>query len=117
MDALDTVAGVTELSLGRGTKENVAGADALKAFEAYFVGELLRIAAPKSTSDLFDGGQAGRMYREHFHQELARLVAEHGGMGLATSLAGSLEPGGEREKGERANADGDPHDKAEGATK
>ena len=95
MDALDAVNGVTELSLGRGTTEKVDGAGALKAFEAYFVGELLRIAAPKSTSSLFDGGQAGRMYREHFHQELAWLVAEHGGMGLATSLAGSLGTGHE----------------------
>jgi len=91
------VAGVTlqtELSLGNRSGRKADEAEALQSFEAYFVGELLRIAAPSNPSGLFDGGQAGRMYREHLYQEFARVIAENGGLGLATSLAGQLEKKG-----------------------
>lgn len=92
MDALDTVSIATELSLGTRGEGKADEATALRSFEAYFLGEMLRISAPSSSSGLFDGGQAGRMYREHFYQELARIVAENGGVGIATSLAGQLDP-------------------------
>ena len=90
MNALDAVSIPTELSLGKRAEGGADEATALRTFEAYFLGEMLRIAAPKGESSLLDGGQAGRMYREHFHQELARIVAEHGGVGIADSLEGQL---------------------------
>lgn len=91
MDAIDNVRIATELSLGGPREENADEATALRSFEAYFLGEMLRIAAPSNPSSLFDGGQAGRMYREHFYQELARIIAENGGVGIATSLSGQLD--------------------------
>ena len=96
MNAIDAVASPTELSLGNpnGTGKKADEAAALRSFEAYFLGEMLRIAAPKDSSGPLDGGQAGRMYREHFHQELARLIADHGGIGLAKALEGQLEKKG-----------------------
>ena len=90
MGAIERVALPTELSLGTRVGGKADEGEALRSFEAYFVGELLRIAAPSNPSGLFDGGQAGRMYREHFYQELARLISENGGVGLADSLAGRI---------------------------
>ena len=90
MGAIDSVASATELSLGKHTGGEADEASVLRSFEAYFLGEVLRIAAPSNPTGLFDGGQAGRMYREHFYQELARVIADNGGVGVATSLAGQL---------------------------
>ena len=90
MGAIDSVKSATELSLGTQTGGEADEATALRSFEAYFLGEMLRIAAPSNPTGLFDGGQAGRMYREHFYQELARVIADNGGVGVATSLAGQL---------------------------
>ena len=94
MGAIDPVAVATELSLGVRGEGKADEASALRSFEAYFLGELLRVAVPSNPTGLFDGGQTGRMYREHFYQELARIVAENGGVGVAESLAGSLERAG-----------------------
>lgn len=95
MNAIDRVGIPTELSLGKQAEGKTDEATALRNFEAYFLGEMLRIAAPENPTGLFDGGQAGRMYREHFYQELARIVADGGGVGVAASLAGQLEKRGE----------------------
>ncbi len=65
---------------------------ALRAFDAYFLGELLRRSAPQNPSGLFDGGQAGRMYQDHLYQELGRIIAENGDFGMASSLVGKLVP-------------------------
>ncbi|MEZ4278078.1 MAG: rod-binding protein [Myxococcota bacterium] len=91
MGGIDPVGIATELSLGVRGEGKADEATALRSFEAYFLGEMLRISAPKNPTGLFDGGEAGRMYREHFYQELARIVAENGGVGIATSLEGQLE--------------------------
>jgi Rod binding domain-containing protein len=91
MGAIDPTAVATEMSLGVRGEGKADEATALRSFEAYFLGELLRIAAPSNPTGLFDGGETGRMYREHFYQELARIVAENGGVGVAESLAGQLE--------------------------
>lgn len=104
MNALDAVSIPTELSLGSRGAGEVDEATALRTFEAYFLGEMLRIATPKSESGLLDGGQAGRMYREHFHQELARIVAENGGIGIADSLEGQLARQGARSAHAKADA-------------
>lgn len=90
MGALDPVGVATELSLGVRGEGKADEATALRSFEAYFLGEMLRISAPSNPTGLFDGGEAGRMYREHFYQELARVVAENGGVGIAASLEGQL---------------------------
>lgn len=90
MGSIDSVGSATELSLGMQSGEKADEASALRSFEAYFLGELLRISAPSNPSGLFDGGQAGRMYREHLYQEFARLIADNGGVGFASSLAGQL---------------------------
>lgn len=92
MGAIDPVRIATELSLGTRGEGKADEATALRSFEAYFLGELLRIAAPSNSSGPFDGGEAGRMYREHYYQELARIIAENGGVGIATSLSGQLGP-------------------------
>lgn len=65
---------------------------ALRAFDAYFLGEMLRRSAPQKPTGLFDGGQAGRMYQDHLYQELARIIAENSDFGLASSLTGKLAP-------------------------
>ncbi|MFO0687160.1 MAG: rod-binding protein [Myxococcota bacterium] len=96
MNAIDAVGIPSELSLAKRGDGKASEAEALKGFEAYFLGELMRIAMPKSESGLMDGGQAGRMYQEHYFQELARVVAAGGGVGIAASLAGRLaKPEGE----------------------
>ena len=64
MDALDPVSVATELSLGTRGQGKADEATALRSFEAYFLGEMLRVAAPSHPSGLFDGGEAGRMYRD-----------------------------------------------------
>jgi Rod binding domain-containing protein len=98
--------------LGRPRDGKTDEASALRSFEAYFLGEMLRIAAPEDPSGLFDGGETGRMYREHFYQELARVIADNGGVGLADSLKGQLS---KRGVGELAAADGQPEAIATGA--
>lgn len=114
MNAIDSVAIPTELSLGKRAEGKTDEATALRNFEAYFLGEMMRIASPENPTGLFDGGQAGRMYREHFHQELARTVAESGGVGLAASMAGQLTKPADEEKttpeAERASTDVRPEE-------
>lgn len=91
MNALDAIGGApTELSLGKRGEGKADEKTALRSFEAYFLGELLRIATPKDSTGMLDGGQAGRMYREHFFQEIARVIADHGGIGIAKGLEGQL---------------------------
>jgi Rod binding domain-containing protein len=110
MNALDAVASPTELSLGNanGQAKKADEAAALRSFEAYFLGEMLRIAAPQDSSGPMDGGQAGQMYRENFHQELARLIADHGGVGLAKALEGQLQKKGAGADGEAASGGAGP---------
>lgn len=78
-------------SLGAMRAEGAKEKDALQAFDAYFLGEMLRRSAPDNPTGLFDGGDAGRMYQDHLYQELARLVAIHSDFGLAGSLEGQLD--------------------------
>ncbi len=65
---------------------------ALREFDSYFLGEMLRIAAkPAQEEGFMDGGSAGRMYRDFFLQEIARIVAKHGDFGVAGQLTGELQ--------------------------
>jgi len=72
---------------------------ALEAFDAYFLGEMLKQSAPQNPTGLLDGGQAGRMYQDHLYEELARIMAESGEFGIAKSLQGQLGPAPESEDG------------------
>lgn len=82
------------LGLPRGLEDaGVRGTDektALTAFDAYFLGEMLKRSAPQNPTGLLDGGQAGRMYQDHLYEELARIMAESGEFGIAESLEGKL---------------------------
>ena len=73
MDPIDRSLIPTIHDLGRARAEGSDEARALRAFDAYFLGELLKRSAPENPSGLFDGGQAGRMYRDHLYDELARM--------------------------------------------
>ena len=90
MGSLDKISLPTVYSLGQGLNPKADEKTALKAFDAYFLGEMLRQSRPKNTTGLFDGGQAGRMYQDHLYQEMARVIAEKGDFGLASSLKGSF---------------------------
>jgi len=98
MGSLDKISLPTVYSLGQGIGPKTDEKTALKAFDAYFLGEMLRQSKPKNTTGLFDGGQAGRMYQDHLYQEMARLIAEKGDFGLAGALKGSM--GGNKDAAE-----------------
>ena len=110
MDPADRIGLATVHSLGKGVAREADEKQALKAFEAYFLGELLKQAAPQGGTGLFDGGQAGRMYRDHFYQELARVIAENGGLGLARELEGQLGTA-ETDAAEPSGGDGEEKDR------
>ncbi len=79
-------------SLGKVVTKSADEKTALQSFEAYVIGEMLRRAVPEPSSEgLFDGGQAGRMYRDHLYQEYARMIAESGDFGLAEQLEEHLD--------------------------
>lgn len=90
MDGISPGSLPTVQSLGRYVPRETDERTALRSFEAYMVGEMMRRAAPKESEGVFDGGEAGRMYRDHLYQEYARLIAEQGAFGLAKELEGSL---------------------------
>ena len=90
MDGITAPPLPTVHSLGKHVRKENDEKTALKSFETYIVGEMLRRAAPRSEGGLFDGGQAGRMYQDHLYQEYARLIAEDGRFGLAAQLEGHL---------------------------
>lgn len=88
--------GITDMlpvanGLSRARVESADEMKALKAFDAYFLGEMLKRSAPSNPTGLFDGGQAGRMYQDHLYEEMARLIAEEGDFGIARTLEGRLE--------------------------
>ena len=61
--------------------------DAARQFEAFLVGQLLRTGSkPIAGETPLDGGSAGRMYRELFLEEVARLAASRGDFGLAEEI-------------------------------
>jgi len=61
---------------------------AAREFEGYLVGVMLRIGThPLSEESPLDGGSGGRMYRELFYEEVARLASRGPGFGIADLLA------------------------------
>jgi Rod binding domain-containing protein len=64
---------------------------AAREFESYLIGEVLRRSEAMSLHEgLLDGGRPGRMMRGLFHQEIARIVAERGGLGVAEMMTDQL---------------------------
>ena len=61
--------------------------EAIREFEGYFVGALLRQAAPSGDSGPMGGGQGGKLYQELFFEEIGKLVAKRSALGLADQLA------------------------------
>ena len=77
------------VALARG--ETPAPAAVAREFEALLLGELSRgLSRPLPGTRPLDGGSAGRLYRERFFQQVARLAAERGGFGLAAALERQL---------------------------
>ena len=70
--------------------------DASREFECMLIGTLLRQASqPIAGGSLLDGGSAGRMYRELFYQEIARIAAHRDDLGLGDLVqAASASQGG-----------------------
>jgi len=68
---------------------------AAQQFEAWLVGHLLEQAAPDEADPVFGGGPGGRLYRELQFQEIGRVVAREGSLGLARQLAAHLEAPGD----------------------
>lgn len=73
------------------------GVKALREFDSYFLAQILKGSQASSEEHLLDGGSAGRMYRDYFYQELARVLAEQGGFGLTEQLRDSF-PGAESQQ-------------------
>ncbi len=68
-------------------------ADAAREFEGLLLGMLLRSATqPLAGESLLDGGSAGRMYRELFFEEIARLAARRDELGFGGMLETQLTP-------------------------
>jgi Rod binding domain-containing protein len=66
---------------------------AAREFESYLLGEFLRLAEASSLYEgPMDGGNAGRLMKSLFHEEVARIVAESGGIGVARMLQHELGP-------------------------
>ncbi len=81
--------------------------DAVKAtqdFDAYFLSQFLKSAGASSEEHMLDGGSAGRMYRDQFFDEIARVLAEHGGIGISQQLADKMDPENETHSNERSSA-------------
>ncbi|MDP6980484.1 MAG: rod-binding protein [Myxococcota bacterium] len=72
---------------------------ATREFDAYFLSQFLKSAGGATEEHLLDGGSAGRMYRDQFMDEIARVLAEHGGVGISQQLADEVEPSKEEEEG------------------
>ena len=91
MDGIESTPLPTVHSLGQVVRKSTDERTALRSFEAYVIGEMLKRAVPEPSGEgLFDGGQAGRMYRDHLYQEYARMIAESGDFGLAVQLKDHL---------------------------
>ncbi len=90
MKAIDPNLGAVMPLRSRPSGQAVEGPEALREFDAYFLAQILKGAQSASEEHMLDGGSAGRMYRDYFYDELARVLAERGGFGLTEQLKDSL---------------------------
>ena len=85
IEAIATTAPLTRTNAGQASLS-----EATREFEGLLVGTLLRLSSqPIAGEGLLDGGSAGRMYRELFFQEIARIAAQRDGFGLGALLEAS----------------------------
>lgn len=82
------------------------GVEALREFDAYFLAQILKGAQASSEEHLLDGGSAGRMYRDHFYEEIARVLAEQGEFGLTNQLRDSFPKSGSPDSAAEREEDG-----------
>lgn len=99
MDELDAIRPATVDAPATDVARRADEQTALRSFDAYFLGEMLKRSAPENPSGLFDGGQAGRMYQDHLYEEMARIIAESGRFGISKALEGTLETPAESPRG------------------
>ncbi len=90
MKAIDPNLGAVMPLRSRPSGQAVEGPEALREFDAYFLAQILKGAESASEEHMLDGGSAGRMYRDHFYDELARVLSEKGGFGITEQLKDSL---------------------------
>ncbi|MFT5694522.1 MAG: Rod binding domain-containing protein [Myxococcota bacterium] len=65
-------------------------AKALQEFEAYFLAQILKNSGAESQEHMFDGGSAGRMYRDQMFDEISRVLSAKGGLGLMEQMGDAL---------------------------
>ncbi len=71
--------------------EKIDGDRAVREFDAYFLSQLLKSSNAGSEEHMLDGGSAGRMYRDYFYEEVGRVLAEHGAVGISQQIGDALE--------------------------
>jgi flagellar protein FlgJ len=90
-------------------KEELATRKVAREFEALFVGMMLKSMRETVGKDpITDGGHGEEVYRSLLDQEYARIITEHGGIGLSAMLEKQLIPPAQS-SGE--NRSGTSHDK------
>jgi Rod binding domain-containing protein len=83
---------VRELSALASGKRPIDSGRVAQEFEALLLAELMKTAStPLGVSGILDGGSAGRLYREMFLEQVARMSAARGGFGLGSALAEELQ--------------------------
>ena len=88
---VDSTVMPTVNNLGAHVRSDVSGETALRAFDTYFVSEMLKAASRSGDEEgEFAGGKEGLMYRDFLHQELARIVAETTDFGVTQQLRGTI---------------------------
>ncbi len=106
MNIIDPNLGAADLlrsAHGEKDEKGGEGSKALQEFDAYFLAQILKGAQPEGEESLLDGGSAGRMYRDYFYEEVARVLSEKGDFGVTKQLEDSVpasaseEPEEERE--------------------
>ena len=81
----------TRLMPGRAAIEKVPGAkteqpEAFKRFEAMVLQTFIQNMMPKNTESVYGDGMAGDMWKSMMAEQLAGVMAERGGIGIADSL-------------------------------
>lgn len=90
--SVSSAAGWKSLEAAAERRDPSAVGRVAREFEALLMGELWKSAAkPLGFSNLLDGGQAGRMYRERFFQEAARAAVESRPSAVAIAIQRRLE--------------------------
>ncbi len=74
-------------------KDQLAAKKVTREFESLFVGMMLKSMRETVGKDpITDGGHGEEVYRSMLDQEYARVITEHGGIGLAAMLEKQLAP-------------------------